>query len=173
MTNNTAGQYLMPRLRISRITCSLVISVFFYSCTSIPSVPARFYNLNNGEIIKVKLYHFPRDKGEAVAELPHGNTANGNYILASKVTRPIESQRQDADERMITMPDDKAWAEMYGYSSNIESQPVGSGVFINENGVAIRMLLYSVDTRRAYGTGIARDNEGNWYRVHIGRLTEE
>lgn len=126
-------------------------------------------------MINVKLYHFPRDKGEAMAELPHGKTANGNYILASKITQPmdVEFAHGDSNERMISMPDQSDWAEMYGYTSTIEPEPVGSGMFVSDDGMSMRMLLYSVDSEKAYGTGIARDNKGNWYRVHVGKLPED
>lgn len=135
----------------------------FAACSSIPKTPARLYNLTNAELIHVKLFYFKRGYGRASATLPDGSALEGRYALA-RAGRPAR------DTSPGTGIDRAAFAEVYGYNRSTDSHPVGYGALSNDAGITLTMVFYSVDTLHGYGTGLARDNRGDWYRVHIGDL---
>jgi len=132
----------------------------FAACSSIPKTPARLYNLTNAELIHVKLFYFKRGYGRASATLPDGSALDGRYAMTPAA--PNTSPGTGIDRA--------AFAKVYGYNRGTDSHPVGYGVLSNDAGITLTMVFYSVDTLHGYGTGLARDNRGDWYRVHIADL---
>lgn len=146
-------------------------TTLLFGCTSIPKTPARLYNLSTGDLIKVNLFYFQRGHGHAVATLPDGTRLEGRYAVVPTASR---NPRDSAAAVDLHAPGDPArWAEHFGYSRSAAPRPLGYGVLTGKAGDTLNIVFYSIDTRRGYGTGIARDNRGTWYRIHIGHPSDD
>lgn len=140
----------------------------FAGCSSIPKTPARLYNLNNGQIIKVQLYYFNNGRGTATAVMPDGTVLKGKYSLVTQEHTTHDGKNAGRDLKMPPI-DDAEWARLYGYGGGVP-QPVGYGSLTDDAGFTLQLVLYSVDRSHEYGTGLGRDSRGTWYRVHVGKL---
>jgi len=143
----------------------------FAACSTIPKTPARLYSLDNAKLIHVKLFYFGRGYGKASATLPGGATLSGHYAVASGGQPPGRRAAVMAD--LDTVARRGEFSRVYGYNRSIDSRPVGYAILSDGAGLTLTMILYSVDTTREYGTGVARDNRGRWYRIHIGDLEKD
>lgn len=154
-----------PAWRLLAVT---VCAGLFAACSTIPKTPARLYGLDNAELIRVKLFYFGRGYGRATATLPDGGTLQGRYAVASTDQTPGRRAAVMADLDTVTQRAE--YARVYGYNRSRDSHPVGYGMLSGDSGTTLTIVLYSVDPTHRYGTGVARDNHGNWYRIHIGTL---
>ena len=62
---------------------------------------------------------------------------------------------------------EQSLAEEYGFGTNSDAKPVGTAILIGDKGTVIEVIFYKVDPEKKNGDGIARDNEGNIYRVYL------
>ncbi len=148
------------------------------------NISGRMYNLDDGSIIEVSLKNYHLGYGKAAATLANGEFLIGEYTL-SKTTAPqtpiphtgpalpSESKVELGAASVIPGNEDPSWSEVYGYSRNGRATPVGTATLIGDRGTLINIVLFSADTIRAVGDGVARTNRGEWYRVHLGNLSEE
>lgn len=159
-----------PRARrpVWRLLAVAACAGLFAACSTIPKTPARLYGLDNAELIHVKLFYFGRGYGRAAATLPDGSTLQGRYAVTSADQSPGRRAGVLADLDTVTQRAE--YARVYGYNRSRDSRPVGYGILSNDSGTTLTLVLYSVDPTHHYGTGVARDNHGHWYRIHIGDL---
>lgn len=142
------------------VLCALVLA----GCTSIQKTPARLYALDDGEVIHVQLYHLSVGHGRAMGRLPDGSVLEGTYRLQPASTSP------GGDQTPASKPDstDLSWAERYGYNQAGARPPRGAGTLTGAAGFTMHFVIYSIDVENGYGTGLARDSKGTWYRLHLG-----
>ena len=143
------------------ILCTVVLA----GCTSIQRTPARLYALDDGKVIHVELYRLSVGHGQATGRLPDGGVLEGSYSLRSTPTPPDNSQ--PVASTMDTS--DLSWAERYGYNRGGAHPPRGTGTLTGAAGFTMHFVIYSIDVENGYGTGLARDGKGTWYRLHIGK----
>ena len=162
----------VPSSRANSLCASVVWKVLVLcvaaltGCTSIQKTPARFYALNDGKIIRVQLYHLNDGHGRATAMMPDGSVLEGNYSLASVSDHSAEQGAHPAAPESGRA--DITWAERYGYSTAADPHPRGTGTLKSGTGFNIHFVIYSINIDGGYGTGLARDNKGTWYRLHVG-----
>jgi len=58
-------------------------------------------------------------------------------------------------------------AEEYGFGKQSGAEPVGTAILVGDEGTVIDIVFYKVDNSKKNGSGIARDNHGNTYRVFL------
>lgn len=161
----TVLRAVRPPWRLLAFACVCLAA----GCSTVPKTPARLYDLDNAQLIHVKLFYFKRGYGHATAVLPDGGALHGRYAVAPPGAGPARRAAVMAD--LDTVPRRGAFARVYGYNRSLDSHPVGYGRLSSDGAdITLTMVLYSVDNARGYGTGVARDNRGHWYRVHIGDL---
>lgn len=149
-----------PRLRHGAVAVLLTTYLLALGgCAAVNHLPARLYRLDTGTVVQATLYGFRDGGGRMQAILPDGRTLTGRYALSGHpgATAPPAS-------------DAPLWAQVYGYSSGTDAQPAGAGRMSDAAGDVLDVIIYRIDPARTYGTGLARDGGGHWYRVHLGKL---
>ena len=122
--------------------------------------------------------------GLMTATLPTGEVCTGEYTIAgagrSYGPVPYEDQTRPPDERQSEVDrqnvagKDLSWAEAYGYGPGTYVQPIGSATLVGERGTVLEIVIYSYYYYHGvHGDGVGRDNHGNWYRVHIGKVPKK
>ena len=65
------------------------------------------------------------------------------------------------------MNDAQSIAKEYGFGTNSNAKPAGTGIVVGSEGTVIEIILYDVERELKSGDGIGRDNNGNFYRVYL------
>lgn len=143
--------------------CTLLLA----GCASAPKTPARLYDLDNGRVVKLELYHLHNGRGRVTGVMPDGRVLEGKFALNS--APPPTAGDNNTAGKAGQNATDTTWAVKYGYTQASQQRPVGSGSVSGKAGYTLRFVLYSIDTAAGYGTGLARDSNGTWYRLYAGR----
>jgi len=143
--------------------CALLLA----GCSSVPKTPARLYDLDNGQVVKIELYHLRNGHGRVTGIMPDGKVLEGKYALNSP---PLQtSGNNDTRSNAGQATADTIWAIRYGYTRGSQQPPIGSGSVTDKSGYTMHFVLYSIDTATGYGTGLGEDSNGAWYRLHVGK----
>ena len=174
----------MVTKRIAKGLNLLLLAALATGCAAPPPTPARLYNLDNGDIISAVMNYADSGHGLMTATLPTGEVCRGEYTIAGArrsygsgsyedQTRPPDENQSDGTSRSVTGKD-LSWAEAYGYGPDTYVQPIGSGTLAGDRGTVLEIVIYSYYYYHGvHGDGVGRDNHGNWYRVHIGKIPEK
>jgi hypothetical protein len=173
----------MVTKRIAKGLSLLFLAAITTGCAAPPPTPARLYNLDNGDIISAEMGYADSGHGLMNATLPTGEICKGEYTIAgagrshgpppyADQTRPPDEKRSEIEPGVTGK--DLSWAEAYGYGPGTYVQPIGSATLVGERGSVVEIVIYSYYYYHGvHGDGVARDNHGNWYRVHIGKVPEK
>ena len=168
-------------MQATRFTSVLaLVLVLTTGCASTGPTPARLYNLGNGDIVSAEMAYSGNGHGKMTAELPNGESCSGEYIIAGRGRSygpgPYADPTRDPQELQNserTTGEGMTWAEAYGYGEGTFVQPVGSATLVGQRGTVIEIVIYSYYYYHGvHGDGVGRDNHGNWYRIHIGKIPE-
>ena len=151
-------------------------------------ISARFYELKKGEVIQAQLKNFGHGQGRITAIMPDGEEMKGEYIITvprkrpvMPVTRPIpvpldknaSDQKAASDtESPGTEKAQELWPSIYGFGPNAEAVPAGSATLVGGHGTVLEIVFYAASLIEGYADGVAQDNKGRRYRVHVGQLAE-
>lgn len=147
----------------------------------------KLYNLNNGERIILEIDDVNNNSGKIYGELKNGSNVEGEFyldgpkypryqnqpmiqtkkvgLLSEFINKKIgnDKSKSNYSEEFIK----SSFPVLYGYSNNSNVTPIGSCVIISENDLLIESIFYKIDFERRIGDGIAKDNQGNIYRVYL------
>ena len=169
----------MANKRLTSVA-SLVLVVLI-GCASPGPTPARLYNLDNGDIITAQMAYSSNGHGRMTATLPTGEACAGEYTIAGRgraygsgrYADPTDDPQEMENSDRVT-GSDLTWAEAYGYGDGAYVQPVCSATLVGEKGTVIEIVIYSYYYYHGvHGDGVGRDNHGNWYRIHIGKIPKQ
>lgn len=167
---------------MGHLTRGAILAVFLAfgaGCTSTLPTPARLYNINSGDVIIAEMGYSNDGHGLMQATLPTGEVCKGEYTLGgvnSRYVPPPPFERTPVDGRPPNAPEQStqdpiSWPEAYGYGADTVVQPLGSATMAGERGTVIEVVIYHYYFYNGvHGDGVARDNHGNWYRFHVGKL---
>lgn len=141
--------------------CTMVL----VGCSSIQKTPARLYALDDGQVIHIQLYRLSVGHGRATGTRPDGGVLEGTYSLMPASTAPKGGGTSAPEPGSA----DLNWAQHYGYNQGAAHQPRGTGTLTGAAGFTMHFVIYSIDAETGYGTGLGRDNKGEWYRLHVGK----
>jgi hypothetical protein len=163
-----------------------LLVILSVGCVSPSPTPARLYNLDTGDIIPAELGYSNKGHGWMTAKLPNGETCSGEYTVGGfgtpygppspngGITRPLEdSDRSEGENKSENGAEDEmTWAEIYGFGAGTYIRPAGSATLVGDRGTVLEIVIYSFYYfHGTHGDGVGRDNHGNWYRVHIGKVS--
>jgi hypothetical protein len=160
-------------------TCLVLLAVLTIGCAVPPPTPARLYNLENGDVIQAQMGYADSGHGSMVATLPTGEKCTGEYTIAGRgrsygpgqYENPVPEDREPPQTGTIK-GEDLTWAEAYGYGPNTHVQPIGSATLVGDRGTVLELVIYTFYYYHGvHGDGVGRDNHGNWYRIHIGKVS--
>lgn len=170
----------MVRKHIAKGFNLLFLAALATGCASPPPTPTRLYNLDTGDIISAEMGYADSGHGLMTATIPTGEVCKGEYTIAGagrsygpsryedQTRPPEETQSQNVTGK------DLSWAEAYGYGPGTYVQPIGSATLVGERGTVLEIVIYSYYYYHGvHGDGVGRDNHGNWYRVHIGKVPKK
>ena len=172
----------MTNLRIIKGLSLVIIVILSAGCSSSPT-PARLYNLDTGDVIAAEMSYADNGHGLMTATLPTNEVCSGEYTIAGRgrsygtgpYENPVPQDERASDEKaQQTSGKDMSWAEAYGYGAGTFVQPIGSATLAGDRGTVLELVIYSFYYYHGvHGDGVGRDNHGNWYRVHIGKIPKK
>ena len=80
----------------------------------------------------------------------------------SEVEKPLASELPETDAKL--------WPDVYGFGRAATAKPVATATLVGNQGTVIEVVFYSLNLGDGSGSGVGRDNAGNWYRVYVGEL---
>jgi len=173
----------MAHLRIANSLNLLFIVVLLAGCASPAPTPARLYNLDTGDVISAQMDYAENGHGLMTATLPTSEVCSGEYTIAGRgrsygtgpYENPVPTDEQATEDSAQRSSDgDLSWAEAYGYGAGTFVQPIGSATLAGDRGTVLEIVIYSFYYYHGvHGDGVGRDNHGNWYRVHIGKIPQK
>lgn len=151
-------------------TLPLLFAVLFSGCSAIQTAetPARLYNLDSGDVVSIQLHKFQSDGGRATGVMSTGETLEGEFSLMGE--NPNLTKGKDLQRSGLMKSAETTWSEAYGFSTSAKATPLGTGTLVGSQGTVLQLVLYTADKWEARGDGVAKDNHGNWYRLHIGSI---
>ena len=139
-------------------------------------VPARLYSLDHPDVAAMSFRFTGERNGVARAVLPSGENLSGEFVIWVERSGALdyEAVEEEGWGQVKTVDPTKPveWPVVYGYGSKSEvAEPVGSAMLLGSSGTTLEVLLYhAVFETSLVADGLARDNQGNWYRVMLGDL---
>ncbi len=173
----------MPLFSI-KASIFLILALFFSGCAT-HDAKGRLYDLQDGSVINVKLNNYFYGHGTATAVLQTGEQLKGEFTLSQltgthknkthTLISPFQGEISVSGSASKSIPQKETpgFSQVYGFSEKSEAIPVGTGTLVGNQGTILQMVLYSSDTVRLIGDGVARSSKGEWYRVHIGHNKEQ
>jgi len=163
------------------VLCLALAAALLGGCAAPPS-KARLYNIGNDMLSTARFYQLDRRYGRLTLRLPDGEQLRGEFTLTRErapahsvpeiVRLVISSWSSKAPDAGLSglpaagAPDSMAGA--FGFKRGDVARPAAVATAVGDRGTAMEIVLYTLDLRRAEGTGIAHDNHGNWYLVRLG-----
>ena len=144
----------------------------------------KLYNLKSGERIILEIDDVYEQSGKLYGKLINGDELDGDFYLSGpKLSRTpsyinyktldvkdFVNKKVGNDKKEYNYSENfikTSFPELYGYSTNTIISPIGTAVVISGNKFLIEIVFYKIDFQRRIGDGIAKDNEGNIYRVYL------
>lgn len=152
----------MKKILIFIITCLVFTScsktVFLYPYSG-PIVENK-----NVRVLKAKASGITGNTGKITITLPSGEVLNGRWasMAPMEVTYSQGSSRGYASDGMRSI-----WAKVYGSGYTIRNKPgvnKGEAYLVGSKGITLEIEFYT-GSGTANGTGVAKDNKGNIYKV--------
>lgn len=148
-------------------------------CAVSGDLAGRLYDVERGTVLEATFERFDVGHGGVSAIAPDGEHFAAEYSLGEEAAPPggvspvLEGQAgEDGDrppaEDAVTII--RSWPELYGYGANGDAEPVGTATLVGDRATVIEMVLFHISRRGGFGDGVARDNRGRVYRVHLGDL---
>jgi len=122
---------------------------------------ARLYNLNEASVIYAKFGNYGIGHAKITAIAPDGEQFEGEYTTLSNMSMSTGFGTASAFSS-----DNYVWAQAQGFSFNQPGKQFGSAVIVGDRGTVIE-IIYAVDPWTSHGSGVAKDNKGNKYRVQF------
>jgi hypothetical protein len=160
----------------------LVLAALAGGCATGGALAARMYDLGQGTVLPATFEGFDAGYGKVSAVAPDRERFAGEYTLAVREV-PLQ-YRTFAEGQAGEAPNaaggpaegavaaNLPWPELYGYGSHDAAPPVGTATLVGDRGTVIEMVLFQVNRQLRIGDGVARDNRGRVYRVHLGDLEQ-
>ena len=146
----------------------IVLAFLAGGCAAV-DVGARLYDTQSGTVILATLEGFDIGHGRITAEAPDGERFTGDFSLNGWPTPYMGARFSLAQAAAEPQPGP---AEVYGFGPDSDAKPVGSATLVGDRGTVLELILYSLSRPGQYGAGVASDNKGTRYRVHIGGRVE-
>ncbi|MBU1700906.1 MAG: hypothetical protein KJ970_19390 [Candidatus Eisenbacteria bacterium] len=158
-----------------------ILAVLFTACSFTKVTPGRLYNLSTGDILLVELVPSCEGNGTIAGITAEGDSLIGEYTVhygsgpvAPPHTIPWDTKNNQSalgiKESNGTYGNQTSWPEVYGYGQASKAKPVGTATLVSKRGLVVQIVMYSMAYGYSSGDGVARDNQGNWYRAHLGTL---
>jgi hypothetical protein len=158
----------------------LLLAALAGACATGGARAGRMYDLERGTILQATFEGFDAGYGRVSAVAPDRERFAGEYTLAVREVllqyrtftegRPGEAPNAAGGPAEGAVAADRPWPELYGYGSHGAAPPVGTATLVGDRGTVIEMVLFQVNRQLRSGDGVARDNRGRVYRVHLGDL---
>lgn len=149
------------------------------ACAADVAVPARLYDLASGRVIEATLGSFQQGYGRMTAQMPNGELLEGEYTLyvqrpgspvAPSASTSSNVDRPQSEGNTEGPPEGRKPSEVYGFGEGVEADPIGSATLVGNRGTVLQVVFYRMNALARYGDGVAYDNKGNWYRIHVGMI---
>ena len=175
-----------------KATCLFISlgSIFFIiGCMPVqvqePKPYISLYQLNDGKIIIAAIYRSSLHQGKLVSPKNEDESFEGEYYLYENdyvrypYPRPIyhlnktgDSVNQSPEGQQQTVADEDehgpSFPERFGFGKLTDAKPAGTAVLVGSKGTVIEIVFYHVSGNFREGDGIARDNNGKYYRIFLG-----
>ena len=173
---------MIPKIKRCKKIYAVAFCVSLAGCIPMNSLPLRFYNLQSGQVISAQLTNTNDNRGSISATLAGGESLTGEYSVIeyfgrryrsetfmssgqkSEVEKPLESELPETDTKL--------WPDVYGFGRAATAKPVATAILVGNQGKVLEVVFYSLNLDNGSGSGVGRDNSGNWYRVYVGELEE-
>ncbi len=159
---------------------TVVFCLSLAGCIPANRLPLRFYNLQSGQVISAQLTNTADNRGSITATLPDGKSLTGKYSVVEYTGRTYRfekfmsgGKKSEVEKPFVTEPsetDAKLWPDVYGFGRAATAKPVATATLVGNQGTVIEVVFYSLNLDNGSGSGVGRDNAGNWYRVYVGEL---
>jgi len=171
---------MISKIKRWKKVLAVVFCLSLAGCIPANRLPLRFYNLQSGQVIPAELTNTHDNRGSITATLPDGKSLTGEYSVVeytgrryrfekfmsggkkSEVEKPLASELPETDAKL--------WPDVYGFGRAATAKPVATATLVGNQGTVIEVVFYSLNLDNGSGSGVGRDNAGNWYRVYVGEL---
>ncbi len=167
---------------MKNIYLQLLMSVMLISLTGcvLPQViqSLNLYDISSGTTIELFFNQTSRDHGtissSAGDEQYHGECS---FSAERGYPPPYPPSQVRHGSDTVIVKSSKDFAEVYGFSKDIEARPVGTGIIVGNHGTVIELVFYHFSSEFRTGDiqsadGVGRDNSGRYYRVFLSTQGE-
>lgn len=173
---------MLPNAVIQKFPLLIFAPLLLSACSNAHVTNARLYDFTSGFLIDAQVIGLGNHHGRMTAQLPSGEKLRGEFTLTnekpSSATVPglIQlnpeqrgSSLNDGQESGRSVPKGgKSLAQVYGFSGAADARPVATATLVGTRGTVVEVVFYSLDAGDGTGTGIGRDNKGDWYSIRLG-----
>lgn len=139
----------------------------------------RLYDYNSGLLSNGQLFSLGRGHGRATAQMFSGEVLQGEYAVTRETTAALPTrQRLAFDPALAARKEGEAnpapaeapqdLAKVFGFAPGSAARPMAVATLIGDRGSVLEIVFYALDVETGTGSGVARDNRGNWYIVRMG-----
>lgn len=149
-------------------------------CALTPVQDARLYDYNSGMLSSASFFDLEDGHGRVTGQLFGGEHLAGEYTITGEGTDPAALPRRkklDFDPILAagkettarpTLDPQLTLAAVFGFKGEVDARPMAIATLVGDRGTVLEIVLYTLNVKRGIGTGVARDNKGNWYIVRLG-----
>lgn len=159
----------------------IVAAIALSGCSDIHISDARLYNVNNDMLSTAHLYALDKRYGRVTVTLPSGEHLQGDFTLtdgggdrapAPEIVRLVYNDSapgvRGAPLNLSPVAAERPLATLFGYKHGDKAVPLAVATLVGGRGTALEMVFYTLDVKHDAGSGVARDNKGNWYLIRLG-----
>ena len=171
---------MISKIKKWKKVLTVVFCLSLAGCIPANRLPLRFYNLQSGQVIPAQLTNTHDNRGSINATLAGGESLIGEYAVVEYFGRryrfegfATKGQKSEVEKPLATKlaeTDAKLWPDVYGFGRAATAKPVATATLVGNQGTVIEVVFYSLNLDNGSGSGVGKDNAGNWYRVYVGEL---